>query len=330
MPVLGRGLDVGTANLVAAVQDEDGNIIIRHQRNAFIDIKADDFTKKMLTKLNVQYVTHQGRMYVLGDAAFELANVFGRETRRPMKDGMISPSEIDALPMIKLLVSQVIGDPTEKDELCYYCVPAEPIDREMNVTYHRDICGGILKRLGYSPKHMEEAHAIIFSELAEDDFTGIAISCGGGMFNVNVSYKTVPCVGFSTARAGDWIDQNSAAVIGAKATKMTAVKEKGVNLANPTTREEEALAIYYRNVINYTLANIKERFVTGDDMPNFLEPVDIVCSGGTSLAEGFIELFKDEFQSLDFPIDVKDIRLASDPLNAVANGLYLAAQSELS
>jgi hypothetical protein len=328
--IAGRGLDVGTANLVAGIQDVDGNVIIRSQRNAFIDIKSDEFTKKMLTKLNVQYVTHQGRMYVLGDAAFELANVFGRETRRPMKDGMISPGEVDALPMIKLLISQVIGEPVQQNELCYFCVPADPIDKDMNVVYHRDICGGILKRLGYGPKFIYEGHAIVFSELAEDDFTGIGISCGGGMFNIAVSYKTVPCLAFSTTRAGDWIDANSAAVIGAKSTKMTAVKEKGVNLANPTTREEEALAIYYRNVINYTLTNIKERFGTGNDMPSFTEPVDIVCAGGTSLAHGFIEVFKDEFQRLDFPIEVKNIRLAADPLNAIAQGLLIAAQNELS
>ena len=37
-----------------------------------------------------------------GEAAFELANVFGRETRRPMCDGLISPNEQDALPMMKL------------------------------------------------------------------------------------------------------------------------------------------------------------------------------------------------------------------------------------
>ena len=39
----GKGLDVGTANLLSAVQDYDGNVIIKCQRNAFIDIEATVF-----------------------------------------------------------------------------------------------------------------------------------------------------------------------------------------------------------------------------------------------------------------------------------------------
>lgn len=50
---LGKGLDVGTANFVSAIQDSGGDITIKMQRNAFIDVEADDFTRNMLTKLNV-------------------------------------------------------------------------------------------------------------------------------------------------------------------------------------------------------------------------------------------------------------------------------------
>lgn len=90
---LGRGLDVGTANLASAIQDAEGNVTIKLQRNAFIDIEMDDYTRNMLTRLNVQYVVLDNRMIVVGDAAFELANIFNRETRRPMKAGVVSPGE---------------------------------------------------------------------------------------------------------------------------------------------------------------------------------------------------------------------------------------------
>ena len=96
---LGRGLDIGTCNLVSAAQQGDGNLTYRSLRNAFIDVDINDFTKKMLTKLGVQYVMHNKRMYVLGGPAFELANIFNRETRRPMASGLISPHEADALPI---------------------------------------------------------------------------------------------------------------------------------------------------------------------------------------------------------------------------------------
>lgn len=324
----GRGLDVGTANLAAAIQDLDGNVTIKIQRNAFIDIDADDYTRNMLTKLNVQYVVINDRMVVVGDPAFELANIFNRETRRPMKAGVISPSESDAMPIERLLLENLLGPPNYPKEKIYFSVPAEPIDADFNVVYHKGVFGGLLKKIGYEPKHLVEGHAVVFSELAEDDFTGIGISCGGGMFNVCVAYKSIPALTFSTSRGGDWIDRNVATVLGIKASRATAIKEKGVNLLKPRNREEEAVEIYYRNLISYTLENIKKRFESSEGMPSFPDPVEIVCAGGTSMIGGFVEVFQDEFDSIKFPIEVKNIRRAEDPLFSVAKGSLVAALSD--
>jgi hypothetical protein len=324
---LGRGLDIGTCNLVSAAEKSDGNLTYRSLRNAFIDVDINDFTKKMLTKLGVQYVMHNRRMYVLGSPAFELANIFNRETRRPMASGLISPHEADALPIIRLLISQVLGEPARDNEPCFYSVPGEPIDSQMNVVYHRDIFDGLLTKLGFKPQWMAEGHALVFAELAEDDFTGVAISCGAGMFNICVAYKTVPAVVFSTSRGGDWVDNNAAMVLGMKAPRVTAIKEKGIDLMHPKNREEEAVVIYYRNLINYTLINIKQRFESAEGIPTFPDAVDIVCSGGTSKPDGFVDLFSEEFKRIDFPLEVKNIRRATEPLNAVAQGCLLAAKS---
>ncbi len=325
---LGRGLDVGTANLVCASHKDRGDILIRAQRNAFIDIESNAFSRNMMTKLGVNYVVNNGALYVMGDPAFEFANIFNRNTRRPMKNGFVSPEEADALPMIKILVESVVGKPSEEGEICYFSIPADPIDAEMNVIYHKGIFEGILRRIGYTPRVMIEGHAVVFSELAEDDFTGIGISCGGGMFNVCVSYKTVPAISFSISRGGDWIDENVGRVTGIPTSRATFEKERGINLLNPKNRTEEAIVIYYRNLINYTLENIKKEMVTSKSMPQFPEPITIVCSGGTTLIEGFEEVFRDEFESIRFPIRVKEIRRAADPLNSVARGALIAAISE--
>lgn len=321
----GKGLDVGTVNLVAAEQNEKGEIVLRLKRNAFIDVPIDPYTKSMLTRLNVPYVVQHKKMYVLGDHAFELANVLNKNTRRPMKDGLISPKEADALPVMKLLIGSILGEPRIPSEVCYYSVPGDPIDSDLSVLYHKDLFDAVLKNLGYKPSHIIEGHAVTFAELADEDFTGIGISCGGGMFNCCVSYKSMPALFFSTARGGDWIDNNVANVLGIKPAKASLIKEKGVDLMKPKNREEDAIAIYYRNLIQYTLKNIAERFRAAENMPTFPDPISIVFSGGTSLAGNFIELVKAVFKEMEFPIPVKDIRLASDPMNATAKGALTAA-----
>ena len=327
--VFGKGLDVGTANLVAAEQNESGEVIIRSKRNVFLDIPVETYTKQMLTRQNVPYVIQGKKMYVLGDDAFELANVLNKNTRRPMKDGLISPKEQDALPVMKLLISSILGEPRIKDEVCFYSVPGDPIDSDLSVVYHKDLFDAVLRSLGYKPSHIIEGHALVFAELAEDDFTGIGISCGGGMFNACVSYKSMPALFFSTSRGGDWIDNNVAKVLGIKPAKAAMLKEKGVDLMAPKSREDDAIAIYYRNLINYTLSNIRDRFQSAEEMPTFPDPVTMVFAGGTSRPTNFIELVRAVHKEMtDFPIPVKEIRQSQDPLNGTAKGALTAALLE--
>jgi hypothetical protein len=134
---------------------------------------------------------------------------------------------------------------------------------------------------------------------------------------------------FSTARSGDWVDRNVAQALGIKPEKAAMMKEKGVDLMNPQNREEDAIAIYYRNLIQYNINNIAERFRNAENMPSFKDPISMVFSGGTAMAGNFIELVKDVFKKIDFPIPVKEVRLAKDALNATAKGALVAAQLEM-
>jgi actin-like ATPase involved in cell morphogenesis len=322
---LGKGLDIGTANLAAAVQEADGGVSVTLERNAFLDINSDVYSKNMLTKLKVPYIVHNNQLIVIGESAFELANVFGKETRRPMSDGLISPSEADALPMMKLIIQKVLGNPRAPGENCYFSVPAESLDVENNIVYHQGLFESMLNKLGYTGKAINEGHAVVFAELAECDFTGIGLSFGGGMANACICYKSIPCLSFSVARGGDWIDKNVANVLGIRRSKATMIKERGVDIRDPKNREEEAIAIYYRNLISYLLENIKHRFEGGQNMPTFTDPVDIACAGGTSKVGGFIEVFRDEFGKIDFPIPVGRIFRAEEALTSVARGCLVAA-----
>ncbi|MHC4473463.1 MAG: disk-shape morphogenesis protein volactin [Planctomycetota bacterium] len=323
---VGRGLDVGTANVLSAFQDENGEVTVKRERNAFLEIPAHaGGNKEMLTRLNVPYVSYQDNFYVLGDASFHLANMFGKEVRRPMQDGFLSPNEQDAVPIMRFLVDRLLGRPQTENEPVFFCIPATSIDRENDTVYHEGIVSGILKKLGFEPRSMNEGHAIVYAELADADFTGIAVSCGGGMFNVCVSYKTIPAVTFSVARGGDWIDEHVAKVMGLPKVRATAIKEGGLNLMQPKSREEEAVVLYYRNLISYVLENLKQRFQLARDVPQFTDPVDVVVAGGTSLVGGFVEVFAEELQKVKFPLEIASVRRADDAISSVVRGTLMAA-----
>lgn len=328
--LLGKGLDVGTANLLSAIHNLDGNPTVKRERNMFLEIPSEfQKNKKMLTQLKVPYVGFRDRLFVLGDAAFNLANMFGKDVQRPMSNGFLHPTERDAIPMLRFIIDRLLGAPAAADEPVYFCVPAPSIDVENDIVYHQGVIEGLLKKLGYAPHAINEGHAVVYSELADNDFTGIGISCGGGMFNVCVAYKSIPAVTFSIGRGGDWIDEHVAKVMGISRTRVIDIKESpGVSLNKPGNREEEAIVLYYRNLIEYLLKNLAQRFSLAQDVPRFTDPVQIVVAGGSCLVDGFIDVFNEELEKVDFPLQIAGVRRAEEALSSVVRGCLIAASMD--
>jgi hypothetical protein len=174
---------------------------------------------------------------------------------------------------------------------------------------------------------INEAFAIVLSELEDEDYSGLALSFGSGMTNIALSFLGISEKNhqFSVARAGDWVDQSAATAVGLKASRMTIIKEAGVDLLDPKNREENAIKIYYENLIQYVCDAMEKKFNSTQNMPNFPEPITVVISGGTSKAINFEKLFEKEIMSKSLPFKIKQIKKASDPLNAVARGCLLNA-----
>ncbi|OGW11569.1 MAG: hypothetical protein A2W77_00435 [Nitrospinae bacterium RIFCSPLOWO2_12_39_16] len=289
-----------------------------------------DFTKKILDNYKVKYIIKEENLYVVGDEALQFANMFNKDTRRPLSKGVISPTEKEALPIVELLIKSVIGEPAHKGEIVYFSVPGEPMDADFNVLYHIKMIEGFLKTLGYSPKPINEGHAIILSELAEEDFTGIGLSFGGGMVNVCLSFMSVPIFKFSVAKSGDWIDQQVAMAVDETASRVSAIKESSLDLSKEEglSKIESALSIYYNHLIEYVIENIKQEFVKARRLPRITKPISIILSGGTSLPKGFSGRFKQILDRLKLPIPVGSVRMASQPLRSVAKGALVAASAD--
>lgn len=322
------GLDLGTMNVVSARRTPKG-VETRRIRDAFLDL--DPGAEKMLKLSGVSYVRRGDELLILGDAALDMANVFGRPIRRPLSAGLLAAGEIDALEVLGLLVKNVLGDPVEPGEVCYFSVPAAPVDApEMDVIYHRGVLERIVSECGYAATPSNEAMAIVFAETAPEGFSGLGLSYGSGMTNCALSINTIEGMSFSVARGGDWLDAGAAKAVGSTPARMCALKERGIDLLHPKGREEEALALYYKSLIEYSLDHITNQFQRVKGQLSLPKAVPIVISGGTSLAGGFKEFFEQVFERKRkrFPIDVSEVRQAKDPLNAVAQGLLLQAMQE--
>ena len=329
------GLDCGTSFYIAAREDS-----IKKQRNAFLTVDGEaNQAKRMLKRQRIPFVEKANKVHIVGQHAFNYAQIFSTaQLRRPMKSGLLNPEERDSLPVLNAIVGELVGK-AKDNETCVYCIPAKPIDQERETSYHEDVLKTIIDSYGYNTKVIEEAVALGYEGLVDNNLTGISISMGAGMCNVAVMYQGMTAVSFSVARGGDWVDQNVAADTGVAVAKVQNIKESS-NLLDLTKGkvfdiyEEEsedanvihAIRSYYGALITYLLTNLKAQFEGTANVPQFQEPVPLIFGGGTALVKGFLDVVHEQFDQDNFPIQVSEIKIIEDSHTAVSRGCLSEAQ----
>jgi len=332
---MAKGLDCGTSFYIAATED-----VVKKQRNAFLTVDGEvNQVKRMLKRQGIPFVEKAGKIHIVGQHAFNYAQIFSTaELKRPMKSGLLNPTEKDSLPVLNAIIGELLGD-AKDGETCVYCVPSKPIDVQREVSYHEDVLRTIIEQYGYSVKKIEEAVAIGYEGLVDTQLTGVAISMGAGMCNIAVMYQGMTALSFSVSRGGDWVDENVSMDTGVSKAKVTNIKESSSTLDLSTATyqniyEEDtdeanvliAIRSYYGALINYLLTNLKVQFEGVENVPNFPEAVPIVIGGGTSLVKGFLDVFNEQFDQDEFPIPISEIVHIEDAHTAVARGCLSEAQ----
>jgi hypothetical protein len=183
--------------------------------------------------------------------------------------------------------------------------------------------------MGYTPVAINEGLAVVMSELADEAFTGIGISMGGGMCNVCLSYISVPVVTFSIQKAGDYIDAMAGISVGESATKMKLIKEGGLDLLKePRSRITLALHIFYEELIFNLVESLHNVLSSTDRIPKISGPIPVVLSGGTAIPGGVKEKFESALKTVRLPVEISSVRIAEDPLHATAKGALIKGMSE--
>ncbi|NBP56183.1 hypothetical protein EBU71_06560 [bacterium] len=334
MTKLGKGLDVGTSFVVLASEQEEGTVQYKDFRDAFYVIKpSTPIAAKMIEKglTGKTFVKDtDGSFILLGKDAIEKAIERNDSAKRPMYRGVVSSKEKDARKVLSYILKEVAGTPTEQGEKIVFCIPAQPIDQDdedFDVGYHEDVVKKVLSDAGYTPRAINEAEALCYSELENDDYTGVALSWGAGMVNVCVMLNGEPVLTFSTTKSGDWIDRMAAVATGQTDSIVQAEKEEGdFTIGQPHDNQIlAAVSAYYERLIDYTTKQLAAALSDHKDLPKFKDPLPVVIGGGTSQAKGFVTTFAKKLEANGFPVAVKEVRHASEPLHAVARGCLIAA-----
>src|ERR1022692_4890310 len=313
------GLDVGTSRIVVA-RSADGQYEYETQLNAFLTLPYSKLTASLLQRENVFHLVKGSHIVVMGNDAQKFAEVFHAETRRPMLNGVLNPTERHGLVVLQAIIGKLLGKAAVAGQKVYFSVPAPVPNEKDGLAYHTASIQQVLKALGYDGTPIEEGLAVVFGELGGSNYTGIGISCGSGLCNVCLAVLSVPVISFAVPKEGDYIDAQAASVTGELATRLRVQKELNfvVNRLSGD-RVQNALSVFYDDVIQTRANALRSTISSTQRLPKLDQSVPIVLSGGTAIPKGFLNRFTTALGTEDFPIKISEVRVAEDPLNSTAN-----------
>ncbi len=326
-PVL--GLDIGTSHVVLARNTEPAFQYDR-QLNAFVTIPFSKLAQDQLRKEKIAHSVLGSEIIVYGNDSARLAELFHVETRRPMMHGVLNPDEANAMLVIREIIGRLLG-PAKKDaQPIYFSVPAPALNGSGDITFHEATLRQTLKELGYEAKSISEGLAVVYAELADTNYSGIGISCGGGLCNICLAYLSVPVMHFSVPKGGDHIDSNAASATRELANSIRIAKEKTFRFNGYCgDKIQHAIQVYYDDLIQTLVQSLAQALAGQSRLPRMEQPVPLVLSGGTALPGGFKEVFERALQACKLPIVVSEVRMASEPLYSTAKGTLVAALCEM-
>lgn len=184
MPI---SMDVGTYNLVCCRRDANNNFVYKREVNAFIEIPTEDrFVFSMMKNAGVPLIEWKDAKvaYALGEAAINIAySMPSLQLKRPMFAGCLNPKEKHAQQIMAIMMHGLLDEVSQNKELLYYCVPSNAINSDTDADYHNLILKEIFnsfkddngKTVVANP--INEALALVYSELAKKAYTGLGVSC---------------------------------------------------------------------------------------------------------------------------------------------------------
>jgi hypothetical protein len=324
--ISGVGIDVGTSRIVGCRGDGQNAPTVAADLNAFIELPRIPAIQSSLRQRKVPFLTRTDKLLVCGTWSLTFADLFHAELRRPMQSGVVNPGEPIAMEVMHEVFERLIGLGSAGSDRLVFSVPSPGVDASetptsSQLTNHESLLTALFGRLGYNATAVKEGEALVYAECADTDFSGIGISFGAGLCNVAMTYLAVPILDFSIARGGDYIDSSAATVLSEKASRVRMVKEKSFSLSNasedPVLR---AVRIFYEEVIEAVIEKLVAVFRLSPDIPRLDEPIPLIVGGGTALPSGFRQTFASAIHQSELPVRISEVRMAADPLNAVARG----------
>ena len=316
------GLDIGPAAIRAATDDGDGPTIDAVPP-VVLPVDDDTLTKAGLSRES-DTVQVDGTTYAVGTAARNAAATVAGDPQPLFVNGLLAEDgPADATVVLDALIDDVVGDVAD-GRLCYTTV-GTPVETAADT--HHEAVTTVLADRGVDPTPISKGFAVVYDQLAADNYTGLGVCLETQTTSATVAYYGVPAVAVSIAKGREWVVDRVADETGHEPVQVARTLEDLT--LDPDVKAgglESALVEAYDDLVAELIDAIRDEADESDVQRGLSIPVAIAGEGAI---EGLEYLVGGRFDAATVPFSVRDVRLAELPAESAVRGALAAARDDV-
>lgn len=337
---MSAALDLGTFRIKTLFGRGD-RLVGRKCRTVHVVLPDTVARREALEKMRVPFAVCEDSLVVIGDAAIDVAQMFGAPVLPLLPAGQLPEGDPPVRQILATLIEAALPEPQKPEEYCTLILPGGCAGSRRKPSREQEFFTRLVRLRGYSPLMLSASMAAVLGQLAESGFTGIGISFGATSTQISLAWQGREISSCFVPLGGDWIDEQTAESEGAYTWDSRGVRFVDVHtirrwkencdqsIATPATRRDQRLSDLYRELLATIATRAGQEFAEAMQRLDLQKPLAIAAAGGVARIPGFRELLAQAFREESaFPIAVGEMRVATDSDFAVARGGLIYAQLE--
>ena len=329
-------LDIGSSHM-RSLRRQRYRLIGRSCRSLFTELADRESHREILNRLDVPYLEIGGKLIVPGDDADGVADFFRVPTTQVIANHPTDKSSDAERKVIGELIDALLPTPRHPNEICCFTAGEIASDSGNEVS---EFIAHLIRRRGYQPLEIGHATVVALAELGDQALTGVGITFGAARCEAALVCHGVELARSLVLRGGHWIDEQLAEQqalhiwdqSGNRSLDVRSArdwKESNVgSILSPVSVEERHLAAMYRELVDDVLAAVRDAFTRSPHAFDALQPVGVVCAGGTASRPGFREIMLDELRKNPLPFGTRPVQIVGAWEYSVARGCLIRATLE--
>lgn len=343
-------LELGSS-AIRSLRREGDVLMSRTSRCVYAVLPDSPAHQRLLEQSSLQFTTCDEGILLLGDGAYENAELFKSPVLPLMVGGRIPKGNPLVRQLISSLVEVILPIAGSRDQICALTLPGgAALDSSSEARADLEFYIRLVKLQGYEPKLVPASQALILAELVESAFTGIGIVFGASGCEAILAHRGNPICHAASDHGGEWIDRCLAKKLkvptigGANDSDTAGTDEKydqeslisiarrREQLTSAATISGDDFTKHVESLLEETVFELCEAFsaelIRSRRAKELPSPLPIVCGGGLIQTPGFGSILASVLKNVDLPVQTLRPRMVTRSSHSIARGLLISAELE--